>query len=125
MTKLGTAILLIASAAISLAGCDSNPTPHPIHGEPDATGPNIGGGDVLGTELGRDPEPGEQDPDDDSDCPCATPDNEYGGEDDTDSGRGDDNETDPCDDDNGTATANPDGDGDVPAPPGTVRKKLP
>ena len=126
MTKLGTAILLILSATAG-AGCDSNPTPHPIHDQPDARGPNIGGGDVVGTELGANPSPGEQDPDNDpDDCPCAGADSGFNGE--SGSRNDDDNTTDPCDDDNATDPEGTD-DGDdtdaespEPSVP-TVRKK--
>ncbi len=131
MTKLGTAILLIVSAIVG-AGCDSNPTPHPMHHERDASAPNVSGGDVVGTELGANPAPEDQDPDLDSDCPCATPgrDDQFADGDDAESGKDDDNATDPCDDDNTTTASpepdDPDTDAESPEPPPpTVKRRLP
>jgi|GEM_PF-3285286 len=74
MTSLGTAILLTLTGLCSGLGsaCDSNPTPHPANdaGRTDTRAPNIGGGEVTGTEL-----PG-RGADDDFDP--AVPDNDNG-----------------------------------------------
>ncbi len=79
MTSLGTAILLTLTTLFGVAAlaCDSNPTPHPGHSkgdQGDAYAPNVGGGEVTGTEL----PPDRNDPDDDLD-PNAPTDEATGG----------------------------------------------